>query len=323
MLTVQNLNFAYETQQIVKSVNFEMPSRSAVCILGESGSGKSTLLKLIYGELQALSGKITFRGNKVLGKNEQLIAGHQDMKWVSQDFGLESYISVAENVGKHLSNIYLEKKKARIKEVMAALNISDLADRNPFEISGGQQQRVAIARAIASPPQLLLLDEPFSQLDAALHIDIRERLFQFLKRNKIAVLFTSHRADDALGYSDKVLVMKSGEIIQNEKPHLIYQAPKNVDVAGLFGQINVLEAHEAEMLDIQQNFFKTHLVIYPEEIKLSEKGILCRVKFNRFFGSRYEITVYHNGIFLKFYHHKALDIDKKVFVEIKNYRWVL
>lgn len=325
MLVVQNVNFSYlDNYPVLKNISFVVNSKEKVCILGESGGGKSTLLKVIYAELQKDSGEVFFGEDEIKGANYQLIPGHEDIKYVPQDFQLDQYIPVTEIVGKYLSNIDLEYKKKRVADVLEALSISDLATKKSYELSGGQKQRVAIARAIAKPPKLLLLDEPFGQLDSNLHIFIREKLMGFLTQNNIAVLFTSHRADDALGYSDKIILMKSGEILQEGTPEQVYKKPVNRYVSSLFGEVNLLGKKYSEILHIEIDKEKEYIAIYPEEIKIKENGRFDgEVESVRFQGSRYLIGVNYKGNILKMYSEKLLNKDSLVRFNIENYRWVM
>lgn len=324
MLTVNDLHFSYKKgKEVLRNISFQVLPNEKICILGESGSGKSTLLKLIYAELQADKGSIYFDKKEIKGRDYQLIPGHEDIKYVPQDFDLEQYIPVREIVGKYLSNIDKTFKENRVQEVLKALNIQDLSHKTANALSGGQQQRVAIAKAVAKSPKLLLLDEPFSQLDASLHIEIRERLFNFLEKNKVGVIFTSHRAEDALGYSDKIILMKNGEIIQQDYAQNVYHTPVNAYVAQLFGQVNVLDAYQSISLNITRNFLKDKVVIYPEEIKIHTRGNMHgRVKRNRFLGKHYEIQIISHGVPLKIYHHRKFEKEEKIHFDIVKYRWV-
>lgn len=324
MLQLKNINFSYqENNKVIDNINFSIPSGGKTCLLGESGSGKSTLLKLIQGELATDSGDIIFLKEKIKNPFEQLIPGNEFIKYVPQHFEIEKYITVKEIVGKHISNMDLNYKKQRVKQVLQALDIEDLSERTSQELSGGQKQRVAIAKAIAKAPKLLLLDEPFSQLDANLHLKIRESLMQFLTKNNISVLFSSHRAEDALGYSEDVIIMKNGKIIQNGSPNNIYNNPYSEYVATLFGHTNILSPEQAKILGFSRNYFKEKLIIYPEEISLQPKGnIKARVKFNRFHGSRYIINISYKGVPLKLYHNQPIEPETPIEIDIKNYRWV-
>ncbi len=325
MLELKNVDFEFVADQpVLKNVLFSVLPGETCCILGESGSGKSTLLKLIYGELIPKKGEILFENKLVRDPNIQILPGHPDIKYVSQNFSLEPYITVAENVGKFLSNIYLNKKKERINEVLEALSISELAHKKPTQLSGGQQQRVAIARAVALQPKLLLLDEPFSQLDAALHIEIRKKLVQFLEKNGIASIFTSHRAEDALGYSDKIIAIHKGEIQQIAKPEEMYHSPNNENVVKLFGRYNILPYEIGKELNLEVvNINNRKILIYPEEIVYDMSSSLhAFVKESRFIGRGYEIEILFKGNLLTFYHSQPIEMNQKIGFKVNQYRWI-
>ncbi|MDO5655118.1 MAG: ABC transporter ATP-binding protein [Flavobacteriaceae bacterium] len=324
MLRVERISFSYEAEKsVLKDISFDVLPGERLCILGESGSGKSTLLKLINAELQPDSGQIFFNKSSIRGRDYQLIPGHDRIRYVSQEFELDSFIPVHEIVGKFLSNMDLPAKNKRINTVLEALNLLELANQKAENLSGGQKQRVAIARAIASPPDLLLLDEPFGQLDAALHIQIRDQLFNFLEKNKISVIFSSHRSDDALGYSDKVILLREGKILQIDSPQRIYHQPYNTYVAKLFGQLNILGPDLASKLGIQRNFLKDVVVIYPEEIRIDKYGTHTGlIKKNRFIGNGFEIEIIYKGKRLRCRHPENIMPDTKVQFSILKYRWV-
>ncbi|QAR30291.1 ABC transporter ATP-binding protein [Ornithobacterium rhinotracheale] len=322
MLSVENLQFKYSPEvAVLKNIHFKINSTERTCILGESGSGKSTLLKLIYGILEPDAGQIFFNGDLIKGPKQQLIPGHEDMKYVAQDFDLSLYMTVAENVGKHLSNIYQERKKQRVAEILEVLSLSEFAHRRPVELSGGQQQRVAIARTLAKMPKMLILDEPFSHLDAALHIKIRQQLIQYCEEQNMGVLFSSHRADDALGYADRLIIMKKGEILQIGTPQDIYLAPKNLYVAELFGKVNHWEAHDCDMLQIPNPTGELCLS-YLHELKITPHGIPMQVKHSRFIGRGYEISLEANGTQAVCYAETPYTQGETLGVAVQNYRFV-
>lgn len=324
MLSVQDLKFSYiKGKPVLNDVTFHLQPKEKVCILGESGSGKSTLLKAIHAEIQPDSGKISFDHQEIKGPDYQLIAGHEYIKYVPQDFQLDQYIPVREIVGKYLSNIDRKYKHKRVQEVLKALSITDLADSKSHELSGGQKQRVAIARALAMPPKLLLLDEPFSQLDSSLHLSIREQLIQFLEENNIAVLFTSHRADDALGFSDQIILMKNGYNIQQGRPQQVYENPANRYVASLFGDVNFINREQTHTLNLSRNYFKNEVAIYPEEIEMNENGALEGIVLhNRYQGSRYLISIQYGNMVLKAYSPTRLKVNTPIKFDVVDYRWI-
>lgn len=324
MLNIKNLSFSYSNKEkTIKNISFKMNTYEVLCLLGESGSGKSTLLKLIYGLLEPSEGTLFFNDERIKGPNHQLIAGHPEIKFVQQDFDLSPYFTIAENIGQHISNLDITYKQKRIKEIAEVLEIQHYLDKIPQELSGGQQQRVAIARAIANFPTLLLLDEPFSQLDANLHLKIRENLMAYLKENHVGCIFTSHRAEDALGFSDQIIVLKKGESIQTDSPQNIYNNPSNVYVASLFGNYNLLSDFQAKTFNISRNFLKKHIIIYPHEIQISPKGSLKgEVTNSRFFGKEYQIEFTSNSHFFYAIHKKHLAKKTTINFDIINHHWV-
>jgi len=162
MLQVKNLSFKYKNKHILESINFKVNPGAHFSIIGESGSGKSTLLKLIYGTYDLNEGQIFWKDNEILGPKHNLIIGPDYMKYVSQEFDLMPFTTVAENIGAFLSNFYPEEKQQRTNELLNVVELTEYANIKVKELSGGQKQRVALARAIAKQPEIILLDEPFS-----------------------------------------------------------------------------------------------------------------------------------------------------------------
>ncbi|WP_339647784.1 ATP-binding cassette domain-containing protein, partial [uncultured Salegentibacter sp.] len=160
MLKLKNVSFAYAEEPVLKNIGFTLEKGENLSVIGESGCGKSTLLKIIYGLLHT-DGKIFWGEKELLGPNFNLVPGEPFIKYLAQDFDLMLPLSVADNIGKYLSNQYPQKKKKRIKELLEVVEMTELADKKAKLLSGGQQQRVALARALANEPELLLLDEPF------------------------------------------------------------------------------------------------------------------------------------------------------------------
>src|SRR5690606_17847170 len=201
----------------VSGIDLEINKGEIVSIVGESGSGKTTLLKLIYGYLVPQEGEVLFNGVRVLGPSEKLIPGHDAMKMVTQEVTLNLYARVFDNISSLLPNTNLEVKKNLTMQTMEFLRIDHLAYKKIVELSGGEQQRVAIARAVITEPNVLLLDEPFSQVDTILKKQLRddiERLARFLN---ITVIMVSHDPTDGLSLSDQLIVIKDGKIIRQGK----------------------------------------------------------------------------------------------------------
>src|SRR6218665_1903738 len=185
MLDIQNISFTYTESPVIKNIFFSIEKGQNIAIIGESGCGKSTLLKLIYGLYDLEEGQIFYGDKPVLGPKFNLIPGMPYMKYLAQDFDLSPYETVAENVGKFLSNGFANMKKLRVQELLEMVEMDQFANVKTKFLSGGQQQRVALVRVLALEPEVILLDEPFSQIDAFRKNALRRNLFRYLKQKGI------------------------------------------------------------------------------------------------------------------------------------------
>ena len=305
MLELTNISFTYIDKAVINGLSFVAQQGQNIAVIGESGCGKSTLLKLIYGLYDLDSGNINYNGNPILGPKYNLIPGEDYIKYLAQDFDLMPYITVEENVGKFLSNIYRDKKKARVQELLEMVEMTDYAKIKAKYLSGGQQQRVALARVLALEPEILLLDEPFSQIDSFRKNALRRNVFQYLKEKKISCIIATHDSTDALSFSDQTIVMQSGKIIANDSPQNLYNKPASKYITSLFGEVNELELDG-----------KIHLV-YPHQLKLDAKGSLKGiVKQSYFKGSHYLIAIALGSQTVFFEHHSSLDEGASIAVKV-------
>ena len=263
MLRVRNLSFGYTNKPLLKNLSFSIEKGENVSIIGASGCGKSTLLQSIYG-LHHVDGKIFWNDEQLLGPNFNLVPGEDFMKYLTQDFDLMPSLSVAENVGKFLSNMYPRKKQQRVNELLDLVEMRELARVKAKLLSGGQQQRVALARVLAKPPEVLILDEPFSHIDHFRKNKLRRNLFSHLKEHNITVIVATHDSTDALSFADHSFVMKAGRIIAKGTPQDLYNNPKNAYVASLFGEVNELPAN----LFLSNQSSRKKMVIYPHEVQV-------------------------------------------------------
>lgn len=261
----------------VRGINLHIRQGEFVAILGESGSGKSTLLKLIYGLLSPSEGEVLFQGQKILGPEEKLIPGHEHMKMIAQNFDLNTYAQVYDNIASMLSNTDLEAKKLNTLAIMQALRIDHLAERRAVELSGGEQQRVAIARALITKPQVLLLDEPFSQVDVLMRKQLRADLKRLSKELGTTMILVSHDPLDGLSLADTLLVLKQGELLQKGTPTELVDKPVNAYLAKLLGAANVLAAQDANhILRLELANYQV-LVSYPHELVIVDEGIQAQI----------------------------------------------
>ena len=306
MLKVKNISFSYQEKPTISTISFELEKGKNMVVIGESGCGKSTLLKLIYGLYDLNKGQIFWNNTEVLGPKYHLIPGVDFMKYLAQDFDLMPFISVAENVGKYLSNFYPEQKNERIAQLLEIVEMTDYANVKAKNLSGGQMQRVALARVLALEPEVLLLDEPFSHIDNFRKNSLRRKLFGYLKEKQITTIFATHDSSDVLSFADDVLVLKEGKIIAEGNPKDIYNNPKNKYVASLFGDVNEIE------INGKPEF------IYPNQLMIVEKSNLNVEVINSYFlGSHYLIEANYNNKTIFFESENSIPIGSEVCLKKK------
>ena len=268
MLKLDHISYAYDGgQSILKDISFALPQGEHLAVMGESGCGKSTLLKAIYGLID-VQGSIYFCENRVWGPSRQLVPGYAAMKYLAQDFGLGPYHTVAENVGKFVSNLDLDYKKERVAELLSLVGMQDFAQRKALDLSGGEKQRVALAMALAQEPQLLLLDEPFSQVDNFRKNELQRTLFAYLKERGISCVVATHDGKEALSFADKTLIMKGGELLHFDDTLTVYAQDTDYYTASLFGEVSwhkgkLLKPHQIHIcahsdwqVTVQQHYFQ-------------------------------------------------------------------
>jgi len=306
MLKVKAISFSYRNQVTIDSISFELQKGSNLAVIGESGCGKSTLLKLIYGLYDLDEGTIFWNKTAILGPKYKLIPGMDFMKYLAQDFDLMPFTTVAENVGKYLSNVNSEKKKKRIAELLEIVEMTDFAHTKVKNLSGGQMQRVALAKVLALEPEVLLLDEPFSHIDNFRKNSLRRKLFAYLKEKQITTIFATHDSSDVLSFADEVLVMKDGKIIEKENTKTVYQNPTSKYTASLFGDVNVIE------VDDRLQF------IYPHQLMVVQNSELkVEVLQSYFLGSHYLIEAIDTNEKIFFENDQELSIGSRIYLKKK------
>lgn len=305
MLNVSAVSFSYQNEPTLKAIDFSVPQGCCHAIIGESGCGKSTLLKAIYGLFDLDAGQIFWNDIEILGPKYHLIPGMEFMKYLAQDFDLMPYITVAENVGKHLSNFYPDQKKARIFELLDIVEMTDYAHVKAKYLSGGQMQRVALARVLAKEPEVLLLDEPFSHIDNFRKNSLRRKLFHYLKKQGITTLIATHDTTDVLSYADSVLVMKDGNAIAQGTPKELYHT-SDLYVASLFEEVSILDREG-------QSYH-----VYPHQVQISSKGIPAQVEQSYFKGSHYLLALRMGTALVYGIHCEPIAEGSHVFVQITS-----
>ena len=294
MIDVIDLNKVFDNGfEALKSVNFSIEQGDLVCLLGPSGCGKSTILNMIAGLLQPTGGDIQFKKSSVINIEPK----DRNIGFVFQNYALYPHMTVLENIMFPLTvgekKISKEEAKKVAEEYMQLTNIEELAEKKPGTLSGGQQQRVAITRALVQKPEVLLLDEPLSNLDARLRLKIREEIRRLVKEVGITTIFVTHDQEEALSISDKIILLNEGVIQHHDDPQNLYLEPNNLFVAKFIGNpiINILEVevkdgvitHPSFTLQaselVESRFRKEleqghyYLGLRPEDLVPSENGL--------------------------------------------------
>lgn len=315
MLDIQNISFSYTENPVIKNISFSIEKGQNIAIIGESGCGKSTLLKLIYGLYDLDEGRIFYGDKPILGPKFNLIPGMPYMKYLAQDFDLSPYETVAENVGKFLSNGFANMKKLRVQELLEMVEMDQFANVKTKFLSGGQQQRVALVRVLALEPEVILLDEPFSQIDAFRKNALRRNLFRYLKQKGITCIIATHDSTDALSFADQAIVMRNGEVLVKDDPSKIYEDPQVKYVASLFGEVNEIPTHL--LLSYADETHKT--LVYPHQFKMvSESKLMVKIRRTYFRGSHYLIETVYKRQLIFFESEIDLPLEQEVFLAL-NY----
>lgn len=286
-LSVANISFVDGTTNVLFNINFLQRQSQKIVIAGETGSGKSTLLKIIAGLEQPTRGDVFLNDEKVKGPADQLVPGNPEIAYLSQHFELPKSLRVEQVLD--YANTLSQTQEAKIFTVC---RINHLLRRKTNELSGGEKQRIAIARLLIQQPKLLLLDEPYSNLDRTLKGILKSVIDDIGKKLKITCILVSHDPDDTLPWADEILVLRKGKIIQRGTPQEIYHSPINTYVAGLFGAYNVLNSSFFKKLGVKNQ--KKKIIVRPEDFQVTAKGsntIHGFVEKANFFGGHQLIEV--------------------------------
>ena len=297
----ENVSCVFEGKQkttAVDHVDFGIEEGKITAIIGESGSGKSTLLKVIYGLIEPETGEVRYRGWLVPTRKDKLIPGHDAMKLVSQGFDdLNHYAKVWDNIASQLPNTNIEYKNSRTQEMLQKLKIAHLAQQRVADLSGGERQRVAIARALINDPEVLLMDEPFNQVDAAFRDALQQDIRHIVEETGLTVLLVSHDPSEVLAMADALLVMRNGKILDMGNPKDLYHNPQHPYTALLLAKSNILTVDQAQLMGIEANSI---IGIHQEWIDVKEnynsairiQGIKFRGFYNEYLIGNDNLTLH-------------------------------
>lgn len=291
LLQVTGISLQEEENVVLKDISFSQEAFQKIVIAGETGSGKSTLLQIIAGLVQADTGLVLFDNKRVKGPAEELVPGHPGIAYLSQQFELPQFLRV-EQVLRYANKLGPQEAET----LYGVCQIDHLLKRKTNQLSGGERQRIALARLLLSRPRLLLLDEPFSNLDMAHKQMLKTVIHDIGERLEITCMLISHDPHDTLSWADEILVLREGQLLQKGTPGQIYRQPVNEYVAGLFGPYNLISPAAAQAIAPLPVSLQAgeKIMIRPENLKIAVAGkqaVSGKVNRVTFYGSYYEITV--------------------------------
>ena len=280
---IDNVTKKFGHTTAVADFSAELQDGHLICLLGPSGCGKSTLLNMLCGIIPVTQGQIFFDDKDVT----KLPPDQRNIGMVFQNYALYPHMTVAENIAFPLEVLKVKKdeRKARVEEIAKLVHVDNLLRRYPSELSGGQQQRVAIARAMVKKPQLLLMDEPLSNLDARLRLEMREEIRRIQKETGVTTVFVTHDQEEAMSISDSILLMKDGLLIQSGLCQELYVNPNSLFVAEFLGNPPANKILQED---------KT-LAIRPEAFTLDPNGIEAEIQFISEMGKDQIVTMTYLG----------------------------
>ncbi|MGN2615112.1 ABC transporter ATP-binding protein [Aliivibrio fischeri] len=332
-LSISNLTCRYHDQDILSQLSLNVEQGEIVCLLGASGCGKTTLLKSIAGLLPLSSGEMNLNGKVITDNNTWLPPEQRNIGMIFQDYALFPHLTVTQNIGFGLKDWDKKKADDKVESMLHLVHLDGFGDRYPHQLSGGQQQRVAIARALASEPDLLLLDEPFSNIDTQVRHDLIKEIRRIFKAQGVTAIFVTHSREEAFAFSDKLAVMNHGVIEQFGSSNDLYYSPNSRFVADFLGGGSYVSGtiNQNGNIDTQVGFIscgrstteadkKAEVLLRPQNITLyRDVNGEATVKELQFMGDTCRYVIDSKGVELIAVSNDSLTIGEKVKFEIKSH----
>ncbi|MGR5444544.1 ABC transporter ATP-binding protein [Vibrio jasicida] len=332
-LSIKNLTCQYDDQTVLESLSLEVEQGQIVCLLGASGCGKTTLLKAIAGLLPLSSGQMSLNCLTIDDGKNWLPPEQRNIGMIFQDYALFPHLTVAENIAFGLKNESAQQKLMKVEEMLGLVHLKGYGDRYPHQLSGGQQQRVAIARSLAYKPDLLLLDEPFSNIDTQVRHELIREIRKIFKEQGVTAIFVTHSREEAFAFADKMAVMNHGVIEQYGTASELYYQPSSKFVADFLGGGSYLVAKR-----ISDNEYQTHLgvveanaqqeiqvddecalLLRPQHVQITaDEESAIKVLEQHFMGDHCRYVIDVNGDRLLATSAQALNVGDSVIVKVET-----
>ncbi|WP_440888682.1 ABC transporter ATP-binding protein [Vibrio sp. WZ-1] len=332
-LSIKNLTCQYDAQTVLESLSLEVEQGQIVCLLGASGCGKTTLLKAIAGLLPLTSGQMSLNCLTIDDGENWLPPEQRNIGMIFQDYALFPHLTVAENISFGLKNETAQQKLLKVEEMLGLVHLKGYGDRYPHQLSGGQQQRVAIARSLAYKPDLLLLDEPFSNIDTQVRHELIREIRKIFKEQGVTAIFVTHSREEAFAFADKMAVMNHGVIEQYGTASELYYQPSSKFVADFLGggsylaakrisdvefetHLGVVEANAQQEIQVDA---ECALLLRPQHVQIAaDEESAVKVLEQHFMGDHCRYVIDVNGDRLLATSAEALNVGDSVTVKVET-----
>lgn len=291
-LTVKNIVKSFGKTEVLKDVSFEMNSNSRLALIGKSGSGKTTMLRIIAGLEIPNSGEVVINETLLNSNTEFVKPEKRNIGYVFQNHSLFPHLNVYDNIVFGIRKTEKKDKKQIVQQYLSMLGLEDKLLSYPHQLSGGEKQRISIIRSLAAKPKLLLLDEPFSNLDKNTKEKLKQDLNEILDKEKLPTIMITHDAEDSFDLADEIILLESGVIIAKGNPEELYLNPPNEHSALFFSEAVIVSRNEDNSKFFNHfNISSDKVYISPQKIRIEERGIEAKVINQKFVGNGYNVKL--------------------------------